>query len=537
MRRALAFNALLVAAAWVAALPGAPAVLRLVAAGVVILVLPGSAWLGAFDAVLTPAKLALAVASVSLVSALAGCAASALTGPPVGALPVLAVTALTVNAGLLVGRRTPRFEPGVPWGALTAVFAAGWLATGAAALALVPPLEDHDMEVRGTAYGLLASGRPYFTSNREVYLPMSHPVGFNVLVADALAVTDEIDAVRPSYDSARRAEAAARAGTPFGWEAAWRADYEAFLANPALAGTRAPSALLAGAVLALLFDLGRRVAGRLGYGVAIAGYYATVPETIVRSAYAGYFVETVFAMLVAVTLFTEEDPGPGLPALAAAGALLAVLDHKTAVLVLGICGWTAVAAVLRGDPPLRRAGALVSGFAAGTLVWWAYGFWVDARVFVADHLRKHIAHRILLNDVRLVPDPVHHYAPSIPELWAEFTAHTGYVLVPLALAAAVAALVRRSDRRVEALAVWFLSGAVAYSLVDWRQTKHLMNGLAPMVVLAVALGARSLSRPLLRRAVLALLIAGAAIDLAADGRLLADFRSLRISGASDVDGW
>lgn len=569
MRHALAVNGAFLLAAWVAQSGSWPAPLRMLAAAGLVLGLPGVAWLPAFHVLMTPARAALVGVGISVASALAGCVVCAVLPGPPSARAFLVWTFLAINAGVVLSRRGVDFEMGARWGVLAAVFTLGFLATATAGLRLVPPLEDHDMETRGVAYGLLTEGRPYFTSNREVYLPMSHPVGFNVVVAESLLVTGEIEAARPSYESAKRAEAAVRAGQPFAWDRQWREDYEEFLAAPALIGTRAPSAFLAGLVLALLVDLVRRVSGSLIAGLAAAGIYATVPETIVRSAYAGYFVETVFAMLVAVMLFAEASPTwsteevvkgvqllragdlRGMSALArdwlrppyalptpvwlaGAGALMAILDHKTVVLVLAVAAWYGVSSLVRRERPDPRAVSLVLGFGAATLVWWAYGLWVDASVFVADHLRKHIAHRVLLNDIRFVRDAAHHYAPSIPELWREFGAHTGWAVPILGLLGSGMALVRRLDERRVLLALWVASTAIAFTVVDWRQTKHLMNGLLPMVAIAVVLAARP---GRVRWLAVGALLAGAVINLGADLRLFGDFSSLTVSGASDVDGW
>ncbi|HZN55855.1 MAG TPA: hypothetical protein VFB67_11105 [Candidatus Polarisedimenticolaceae bacterium] len=532
MRRTLALNLALAASAALAMLPQAPGPLRMAGAAAVVLALPGVAWLGLFRrATLTPARLALAVVGVSCILATAALAIGSLAAPPPRPWLLLGWTFLAVNAGLAVAGPWPRLAPGTPWRLLAGTGAAGFALTSCAALYLVPPLEDHDMEVRGTAYGLVSELKPYFTSNRELYLPMSHPVLFNALVAQSLVVTGEIDAARPSYDSAKRAEAAARSGVPFDWTSAWRSDYEAFLARPALVGTRAPSAFFAALILALLADLVIRMTGRVEAALAACALYAFVPETIVRSAYAGYFGETVFAMLVAAALLAE-PAGTGW--IVAAGGMMAVMDHKTVIFAAAVATWLLGRSIVlhrRLDP---RGVALAAGFAAGTAAWWAYGFWVDAHVFVEDHLRRHIAHRLLLNDVRLLSDPAHHYAPSIPELWIEFARHTGWVLVPLAAAAAVLALLRPADDARAILAVWFLSGAVAYSLTDWRQTKHLMNGLAPMVVLVAAW---LVSRERLRAAGIALAGAALVLCLRTDVHLVRDFSSLRVSGASDVDGW
>ena len=107
-----------------------------------------------------------------------------------------------------------------------------------------------------------------------------------------------------------------------------------------------------------------------------------------------------------------------------------------------------------------------------------------------------------------------------------------------------------------ALALWFLTGAVLYTVTDWRQTKHFMNQLAPMVAAAIALSwpllAHALSDPghagaqaagrrmgsrALRLTAGLLLLVVLAINLQADYRLAMDFSSLTISGASAIDGW
>jgi hypothetical protein len=252
----------------------------------------------------------------------------------------------------------------------------------------------------------------------------------------------------------------------------------------ALIGTRAPSAFLAGLVLALLVDLVRRASGSLVAGLAAAAIYATVPETIVRHTFAYTFIETVFVMLVAVMLFAEADL-PRAPAwLAGAGVLMAVLDRRTVVLLVGVAVWYGGLALLRRTRPDARAVGLVVGFAAGALLSWAYGAWTGAPVGPWLGFE----------------------APSL-SLWRRFLAGTGYVIPVIGLLAAVAALVWRRDERDLLLALWALSAAEAGTL---------MTGLLPLVALAVVVAAR----PGRFRWVAAVALAGGtALNLAADLRL------------------
>jgi hypothetical protein len=485
MRRALALNAALALAAAAAGSAWVPGELRMLGAALVVLAIPGVAWLGMVGRIpLSPVRASFAIVAISSASAAAGLALGALAAPPPHPWVFLAWTLAVTNLGLAVAGKAS-FDPRARWRLLGAVALLGFFATAAAALRLVPPLEDHDMEVRGTAYGLVSDLKPYFTSNREIYLPMSHPLLFNALVAQSLVVTGELEAVRPSYDSARRAEAAERAGETFAWDVAWRADYDAFLATPALCGTRAPSALFAALVLALIAEALLRATGSpaaAGFGALL---YLTAPETIVRNAYAGYFSETVFAMLAAA-LILADDEIPGLPAwCAAAGAFMAVIDHKTVVFVVAIGAWAVARSFLRRERLTAARRGWCSASAPGR---WPGGLTgcgsvraPSSRITCASISRTGSCSTTCAS----LPTTSTATPRRSPNLWREFAAHTGWLLIPVALVAAAAALIRK-DGLPSTLALWFLAGAVAFSLTDWRQTKHLMNGLAPMVVLAVA---------------------------------------------------
>jgi len=556
------------AAAWVAAVPAAPAVARMLGAALLVLVIPGLGWLGlARRRELDLPRLSLAVVGLSSVACVGGAALLAITvGEPSRAL-FLVWIAIVTNAGFAAAGTPGTLDRRTPWSFLAIVGAVAFVVSSTAATKLVPPLEDHDMEVRGTAYGLVSDFKPYFQTNREVYLPMAHPPLFHFHVAESLVLTAEIDAVRPSYESALRAERAQASGESLDWMDQWREDHRAFVERPALAGTRAPNALFFALVVALLGDVVVRLTRSRVAGVAAAALYVTFPETLVRGAYAGYFSVTVFAMLTVAMLFDSErgaDPGGtrNLGWLAVGGAFAALVDHKTVVLILAV---TLVAAlqflwdsVRLGSPrSLSRLVSIVDkktialgvGFSLATFAWWGYGLLVDSATFVRDHLRMHIAHRFLLNDIRLAHDSTR-YAPSMMELWAELAAHTGYLFVPVAVVGIGLWIARRKRLdMVAVLAAWFLVGSVLYTLTDWRQTKHMMNQVAPAVAAAVVLvwprretdedgeGASSRWSVAGRAVAGGALVVALGLNLLADARLVEDFRSLTISGASDVDGW
>lgn len=536
----LGLNLLLAACVALAAIPAVPGTLRMLASGLVVLVLPGVGWLGLFRRVpLSPAKLALAVTGMSTLCTLGALLVTAApSGPPSRGLAV-AWTALFLNVGLVWKGPPGRLQEGIRWRLLAGVAAVGFLVSSLFGLYVVPALEDHDMELAGTAWGIAQDWKPYMLTNRELYIQAAHPVLFHFHVAESLLLTGEIAATKPHYDAARRAEEAEANHAPIAWDTWWRADYDAMMAHPALVGTRAASCTFSALGLALLAHLAMVFTGRAWAGVAAAGLFLSFPESLVRTCYAGYFPPTFFISAAAVLLLVEQA---GWPWIAAAGALAATLNHKTVVVVLAV---TALAGLdlLRTRFRVwdRGAIALGVGFGAGTLVWWTYGLSVNAHAFIQDHLRKHLVHRALFHDFRLGASP-ERYAPGMAEVWLEFNAHTGYLFVPLAVLALAFWFVQREDgpglatSLPELLGAWFLTGAVLYTLTDWRQTKHLMNQLTPMVVAAIALLEPRAPR-WLRGLAAACLVVILGFNLATDARLIRDFKSFRISGSSDIDHW
>jgi hypothetical protein len=587
----LGLNVTLAACAVAAPVASLPGPVRMLAAGLMVLILPGVAWLGLFRRqALTPARLALAVTGVSSLATLGAMLVTTL-GPEVPSRGLaLAWTVLVINSGQILAGRPAALATGPRWNMLATVAGAGFLVTALCALHLVPPLEDHDLELGGSAWGLAADYQPWYLTNRELYVQAAHPVLFHFHISESLLFTGELAATHPSYDAAMRARKAEKNGESFPWMEQWQANYQQFMARPALVGTRAPSCIFSALALALLCQVVIHLTGNLTAGLLAVLLFMSFPETLVRASYAGYFPVTLFATLVLVLIFSARDQEATWAGrsgwMLAGGMFAALVNHKTVVLVLALmalAGMETLLGVLRErdfTPSrwLRRVDpgvvAMAMGFGGGTFMWWTYSWLVHPAAFIEDHMRKHIAHRILLNDFRLGASD-QRYAPGMLEVWTEFNAHTGYLFIPVALVAVLLLLVRwlvhpsRHDglppatgkfpSLAPALALWFLTGAFLYTVTDWRQTKHLMNQLAPMVVLATALvwplldhlqrrtgdgtgtapGGSSvfINSTALRFSAGLLLLAVLGFNLLADYRLAMDFTSMTISGASAIDGW
>jgi hypothetical protein len=76
------------------------------------------------------------------------------------------------------------------------------------------------------------------------------------------------------------------------------------------------------------------------------------------------------------------------------------------------------------------------------------------------------------------------YAPPAG-LWIEFIRHTGYVVVPASLALLVYDLWSGRTRDAASRGVWLtwiLIAGVAFTVIDWRMTKHIIPLIVPMVL-------------------------------------------------------
>jgi hypothetical protein len=176
-----------------------------------------------------------------------------------------------------------------------------------------------------------------------------------------------------------------------------------------------------------------------------------------------------------------------------AGLFASLVNNKLVLLPAALVLWELLR---RQDAGVGRrlaqaiAQPVVLGFALGTVAFWIYGLGISPGDFWADYVRICLVDRIIHHN----PFGNGRY-PTVPGLWREFWEHTGYVLLPLGILA-VAALcwMRRAEsesgqkedvtlgrRGLPGLwAIWMLLIALAFSLIDWRQTKHLMPLLLPL---------------------------------------------------------
>ena len=473
----------------------------------------------------------------------------------------VALGLLVAGAGAFVigrGRRPPdpRRHPLATALAVTA-FALAWFA----GTQVVPPLEDQDSEVQGTAYGLAHDLQPLCLTNRSTLYFFAHPLLLHAFNAATLTLSGDLETVRPPYDAARTAretqapELRAR-GLAAAWSAlrhsaprpdrylAWRGDvYGPFLKSPALFGTRAPNFALAALAAVLVFALARR-SGAAPFDAALTTIaYATLPEIFVRSGYGGYYALTAATLLAGVGLAAGSAGGG--KAGAAAGALAMLSNQKSLVVGAAAAGARALRALARRQPAeLRMAGPLWLGLVAGGTVFWFYGLGLAPHEFVGDHLLEHGLLRF--SGAEAVNRAGKLLYPTRPALWLEFASHMGWVwcaAAAIGMGTGIARGVRGLRREpaapvagrasadagslVRHLVLWVVVGAVLFTATDWRQTKHLCL-LVP--ALAVLIGGGTAARPGGLRWVLRGGLAFAVVwNVVWIVRLAGDFEALKIS--------
>lgn len=407
-------------------------------------------------------------------------------------------TVLAGFVGMLHGGRFPRPHLGT-----ATIGVVAFVMACIAGARVVPPLEDQDMEVQGTAYGLLAHLEPLSLTNRSTLYFFAHPPLLHFLNAPTILLAGQLESVRAAYDAARaeRAKLPASRRTPSFQRIArafenpprpdtslhWkRSVYPAFLKEPALLGTRAPNFILSAVLAMLLFRALRTIGVSAGDSTLLMLATMTLPEIFVRSGYGGYFAISALTFLIAGWLSVVSSGNA--PFLA---GVLAMLANQKSVIV--------GAASFLWSP--RRSKDLILGLVAGAIAFAIYGLLVAPEDFVADHLLDHGLRRFTgAHAHALGAAPAY---PSRAGLWLEFAQHFGWVWCLAAaagcLAGLAALLVRRRYREAstegeelrEIALLWILIGALAFTATDWRQTKHLCKLVPAMTLMIGALLARS----------------------------------------------
>lgn len=463
-------RAIVVNAAWAAAqpmwLPLWPDPIRMVLVTAIIVLLPGLCWDWVWPARSRVWGAGLARAIVTSTCGLClVLAVLAISSIEPGAQIVWWVMVLLSNAGLIAGaRRMQRPAVRLPAAGIilgTVLFAGATLAFGYAAVRIIPPLLDHDLEMQGPGYSMLARLTPRVLHDRELLYYFAHPPLQHLYVAASFLYQGHADALKV-YDTVTAGAMGPRDTRALD---AIVAHYER---RPHLLETRAPGVVFAAAAVALSGLLAARRSRHCGLGLLAALTYATNPEVVVRSGYGGYFAPSALAMMLVLLRLDVAAPRGGF---SGAAAWAALVNHKLALMPLGLLAGARLAGGGWMHAWNRLRGTLLA-FIVASMGFWVWGLSIDADAFIADHVRHHLWDRLS----HVNPLGYEGYL-SMTGLWRQFAGHTGIVLAPIALILGVwdfrTARDGRERRLVAMLLGWTVITAVGFSIVDWRMTKHL----------------------------------------------------------------
>jgi len=439
------------------------------------------------------------------------------------------------------------------WPLAVGLFAVAYLLFFVGATRTVPSMQDHDLDIQGPGYALLTRFEPKVVTDRNTLYYFAHPLLLNYYEAASLLYFDQLDYLARFDEATSRAELA-ESGVPVEpvvrqfrrlkdhrlvrdlgefQEGATRHRivgqrrgnyviepplpkgtdllparelevqilYDDYHREPRRLETRTPNIFLAAMTVALLGCWILRIAGRGWFAVLAASAYFTSPEVFVRSSYGGFFAITTFAMvqiLLAVERRTSDRSRAAWIDCLLAGGFAALANNKLILLPAALVVWEffRIERVHVGKRVVKAmVHPVVVGFALGTVAFWVYGLAIHAESFWVDYVRMHGVDRM----THYNPFNYQGY-PTVLGLWLEFWGHTGYVLLPLGVAALAYLCATRNGRHDSAgldeaklgwrgapglWVLWVLLVAVVFSLIDWRQTKHLMP-FVPVLYLAAA---------------------------------------------------
>jgi hypothetical protein len=431
---------------------------------------------------------------------------AALPGPTNRIAFLLSLCAFT-NLGLLLGFRSGRFarcrRPSTIWPQLLLVAGLAFLQSYIGAAYRIPPIDDQDMETQGTAYGLIHFLSPSMVTDRGQSYFFAHPLLLHIWIGASAFVSDDLDRLRYYYDSARKA----RGGTRAEKDAEFAKELARFEQDPVLLPSRTPNLFLG---VFVLFPLAYLIYGLSGSKTAALGaciMYATLPEVYVRSAYGGYMAIANFLSLSCAYFYLQANGQ--LPMVYASGDIAPKpRPRRLAAIAAFLCGWAdqkniliAVATGLHAlfdwvgantadmwhnlprRPAVIAAAIVIGGFLLGWSTFIIYGLVIAPHAFILDHLLTHVIWRLDMHSIGVTTlwrNGVKY--SSILGLWKQFADHTGWVIT-VAMLWSVGWSMRRVRRAEGVFLWWALVGAVGFSLVDWRITKHLAQLLPALAVL------------------------------------------------------
>lgn len=332
-----------------------------------------------------------------------------------------------------------------------------------------------------TAYGLTHSFKPHSPIvSPPIYF--AHPILSHYFSCFALVLTDQINFLSNLSDSK------------------WG---DLIASNPFLLfSLRTPYIFLTVLFNITLYILLTKLTNSNWLSLLGVALYQTLPEVFVRSSLPSYATITnLCLLLIAYFYIFYSGDKKFSTSFYLLGIFTLLFCHKSLFIIIPIF----LHQLWRKKNILKIISTkIIIGFFIGLLLWTAYGLSISPKAFIHNFYRVHLIDRLLHIKGPRIYLPPHQIAeykdkpevkyPSPLQLWSEFSHSLG---APLLFLGVLSVLylpiykrkmeVKDKGENVDIFSFWFIVGALIFSMVDWRQTKHLMLITPPIVISLVIL--------------------------------------------------
>lgn len=421
------------------------------------------------------------------------------------------------------------------------LFLAVYISTYISSVYITPPLEDHDFERQATAYGLVKYFKPYLLTDRKTLFYFAHPPLMHFYSAYTILFADKLDRMKYYYDIAVEGRDLSKGEFQLGdtfcfsdspgsdvcakiievknsnlrFDARlpgkieidynrfisvsgdtldadifrkvrlWRLikeEYDYFRNQPYLLETRMPNFIFSALASLAFFCLAFHLTKSNGLSLLFAIVFFTLPQVFILSAGGLDIALTNFLLisLAYVYISSQQLRFDKYLTLFFIGFLSAWVTQVAVILPMAIIMRECFLRLRNLKIRFIISNPAVTGFVFGTLLFWIYGIIIDVKTFFLDHMRYHFWDRLFhINSLG------YGGYPSIYGLWKRFAYELDYPLFFMAIGALLFLLwqTKKTDAREKVLFFWFLIGAIIFSLVDWRDTAHLVF-IVPAMVMA-----------------------------------------------------
>lgn len=202
--------------------------------------------------------------------------------------------------------------------------------------------------------------------------------------------------------------------------------------------------------------------------------YFTIPEMLIMCVGGSNTSITICALLFIIYFYQRKQR----KALFSAGFLAGLIEQKISVILIPIC----ISELLCNKKSFHKNNLfsfVLTGFIGGIGLYWLYGISISRSAFLQDHFYYHFVNRIFhVNDLG------YGGYPDIFELWNAFIEKTNPFFVLPALISLFFILKTKNKTSFVVYPLWFICGAVAFSVVDWKSSKHLLL-ITPALLLSI----------------------------------------------------